>query len=165
MDNEKKPTLKIARGEVVKLKLSDKEPFSSGSNEYNGVDKKWFGYNAVSGSVEYVYFSTEPVHNLIVESGVGANEEFTLELRAVKNKDGQDRSIWYLNGRSIWDYQDDTTPQATSPSEPTQVESNGIKAVSDTIGDLIKRVEVLEGKANISNDQTAYKVDDDAIPF
>lgn len=167
MENEKKPAFKPDKGQQYMVKLDSTQFFSSGSNEYNGVAKKWYGYNLTHDSKEYVYFASESVNDLIVASGIQSKEEFSLELRSVKNSEGQLRSMWYLNGKNKWEYEDGAQPSAPlkSPSQPTQSEASGINSMTNTLDSIIKRIEALESKVNKDDSQVVAKVSDDDIPF
>ena len=116
MDSNKK-SLKIPKGEMVNIKLESLTPFSEGENEWDGVKKKWFGYNLTKGSEEYVYFASDAVHKLFQEAK--PEGEFSLELRSVNNKEGKLRSIWYLNGKNLWQYAEvGEEPASTTAPEP-----------------------------------------------
>ena len=112
MDN--KPTLKIGRGDIVTLKLESNKPFKEGVNDGQYGKKEWFGYNAVvktedqssSREKEHTYFASKSVHEIIQISQIPSDTYFTLELRLDKTKDGNSISVWYLNGKNKFNYQD-----------------------------------------------------------
>lgn len=111
---ENKPTLKIGRGDIVTLKLESNKPFKEGVNDGQFGKKEWFGYNAVvktedqSSSRErgHTYFASKSVHEIIQISQISSDTYFTLELRLDKTKDGNSISVWYLNGKNRFNYQD-----------------------------------------------------------
>lgn len=77
-------------------------------------------------SQEYTYFASQSVHDIIMASQVRAADPFTLELRSERNKEGQQRSMWYLNGKNIYQYQEEVADQVqqntTSESPPSNNE-------------------------------------------
>ena len=109
MSFDKKDTLKIGKNEIATIKLEGNEPFKSGQNTFDGKVSNWHGYNVVKGGIEYTYFASDSVHSLIKEAQ--PRGEFTLELRTVNNKEGQLRSVWYLNGKNIYQFQEQNTIQ------------------------------------------------------
>ena len=112
--SEQKPTLKISKGEVATIKLESLKPFTQGEKEWDGVMKKWFGYNVTKDTAEYVYFTSESVHKLIqIAKPEGV---FSLELRSVNNKEGQLRSIWYLNAKNYWQYEEQNALPDSAPT-------------------------------------------------
>jgi hypothetical protein len=115
-----KETLKINKGDVVHVKLESLRPFKDGENEWDGVKRKWFAYNLTKGSKEFVYFASEAVHKLF--QAAKPEGEFILELRNVKNKDGQLRSIWYLDGMNLWQYEDALKDPSSSPAPAQEKE-------------------------------------------
>ena len=164
--SEQKPTLKIGKGEVVNMKLESLNPFKEGENEWDGVKKKWFGYNVTKGSQEFTYFASEAVHKLIqIAKPEG---EFQMELRTVNNKEGQSRSMWFLNGKNLWQYEDDLKPDTMEVAPQKEVEINPTPVSNPGPGlpddqwkiDIEERLEKLE-KALYSK---TVKTDDD-IPF
>ena len=133
--SEQKPSLKIPKGEIAKIKLVESKPFSQGEKEWDGVAKKWFGYNVTKESSEYVYFTSESVHRLI--QSASPEGEFTLELRSVNNKEGQLRSIWYLDGKNIWQYEEEANPapKVEDNSPPSNVDFDVSKVATDSSKD------------------------------
>ena len=69
-------------------------------------------------SEELTYFASQAVHDLFQEAK--PEGEFILELRSVKNKEGQTRSIWHLDGKNLWQYQSQDSVQ--SPPKQSQPE-------------------------------------------
>ena len=174
---EKKPTLRISKGEIATLKLDKVAPFKEGSNTFDGQSKPWFGYNAVKDGVDYTYFASQSVHDLIMASGIRAAATFTLELRSSHNKEGQLRSMWHLNGKNIYQYQDEDqaansdspptkqiTPDPTPVSQPAPVvQSNSNPDQKSRIMiDLITQVEI-----NLSNANDILKKlkEEASVPF
>ena len=174
---EQKPTLRISKGELATLKLDKVKPFKEGSNTFDGQSKPWFGYNAIKDGVEYTYFASQSVHDLIMASGIRAADPFTLELRSAHNKEGQLRSIWYLNGKNIYQYQDaDQAANSESPPskqitpDPTPVQQPPVVAQPDAnpdqkskiMIDLITQVEI-----NLSNANDILKKlkEEASVPF
>lgn len=170
MNNEMRPQkdpLKIGAGEVVKIKLTSNTPFKEGINTWDGIDKPWFGYNVTKGSEEFAYFASEAVHKLF--QAAKPEGEFILELRAVKNKEGQSRSIWHLDGKNLWKYEEEMQTTNIPGVELTPEKVVDINPVGgrgpDPSGDkwkydVIERLEKLE-KELYNN---TMKTDDD-VPF
>ena len=109
--DQKKPTLNIDRGEVCRLTLESNTPFAEGESENQWGKKAWHGYNVVvEGSegktTEFTLFASDAQHDVIQASGVEGGEFFTLELKAEKNKAGELRSNWYLNGKTKYKYEE-----------------------------------------------------------
>lgn len=165
--NQQKPTLKIGKGELAKIKLGSNTPFKEGENEWDGVKKKWFGYNVTKGTEEMTYFASQAVHDLLQESQ--PEGEFTLELRSVNNKDGQVRSIWHLDGKNLWQYREDNKevqqeeivqdiPEPQTESEPKQTFDGKNKIIEDYVNQI---------DINLSNAQELLKKlkDELVVPF
>lgn len=132
------PTLKIGKGEIAKIKLADLAPFKEGSNEWDGVAKKWFGYNLTKDATEYVYFASEAVHTLIQQAK--PEGEFTLELRSVNNKQGELRSIWYLNGMNLWQYQENNVMDKPQSNE-VNIQAGNNNSWENTIEERLDKLE------------------------
>lgn len=167
MSFDKKDTLKIGKNEIATIKLDGNEPFKSGQNTFDGKVSNWHGYNVVKVkdgvATEYTYFASDSVHYLIKEAK--PRGEFTLELRTVNNKEGQPRSIWYLNGKNMYQYQEqeqtnisqdtvvtpsvnpapDFEPEPGSTENP-QVKQSDIDGKQKILDDYIVQIEI-----NLSN--------------
>ena len=163
--SEQKPTLKIGKGEIANIKLESLTPFKEGENEWDGVKKKWFGYNVTKGSQEFTYFASEAVHKLIqIAKPEG---EFVMELRTVNNKEGQSRSMWFLNGLNLWQYEDnmsdtkEVAPQKDVEVNPAPVSNPGPDLPNDKWKlDVEERLEKLEKALYAKTVET-----NDEIPF
>ena len=157
---KKNKTLKLERGEIANLKLKSENPFSSGSNTYEGQERNWFGYNVFQDGEEYTYFASQAVHDLMKIAGVSAEETFTLELRTERNKEGKTMSIWYLNGKNKWSYEDCLMKPA--PQEEVEVAEPKFTSRDKVAEDWINQINI-----NLSNAQELLKKlkDELTVPF
>ena len=180
MSFDKKDTLKIGKGEIVTIKLEGNEPFKSGQNTFDGKVSNWHGYNVIKDGTEYTYFASDSVHSLIKEAE--PRGEFTLEMRTLNNKEGQPRSVWHLNGKNIYQYQEQdntishnddnntiNTPSIeTAPgvdSNPGSVENPEVKqsdAKARIVNDLINQAEMNLKNASDILKQIKGEID---VPF
>ena len=165
MSFDKKDTLKIGKGEIVTVKLDGNEPFKSGQNTFDGKVSNWHGYNIVKDGVEYTYFASDSVHYLIKEAE--PRGDFTLELRTLNNKEGQLRSIWYLDGKNIWQYEEEANPapKVEDNSPPSNVDFDVSKVATDSSKDkwqydIEERLDKLEKEMYSKTVKT-----DENIPF
>ena len=151
-----KETIKLPRGEVHTISLNEnREPFSTGQNTYEGVQKNWFGYNIKKNGTEYVYFATDATHNIIQASGVTVNQDFTLELRSYKDNDGNPKNAWFLNGKSSWEYNNSDEHKkydTTSVPEPSIDPKKMPMSTEKSLEDRVKALEDWRQECNVDKD-------------
>ena len=161
MDNNDQ--LKIGLGESATIKLVSLDPFSQGVNEFKGQKKPWYGYNVTKGTQELTLFASKAVYDLF--QAAKPEGEFLFEFRSVKNKDGDQRSIWYLDGKNLWQYQEEVTQaeEALAPPEITINTEPDIQSDVDYGKEIVSIKERLV-KLEEWHHKSAVSTDDD-IPF
>ena len=151
-----KETIKLPKGEAHTISLTDnREPFSTGQNTYDGVPSNWFGYNIKKNGTEYVYFATDATHNIIQASGIAINQDFTLELKSYKDDNGNPKTTWFLNEKTVWQYQkgeqksyETTAPQGETVINPKTVPLDDNKSLEDRV----KALEDWRQECNVDKD-------------
>ena len=173
MEYENKETYKIPVSGITEIKLEKNEPFRSGENQYG----HWYGYNIIVGSKDYTLFASPAVHELFQVSNIKNNELFNIEMRKEYNKNGDQVSRWYLNGKHKFQYQDDQDQVSQSVSPPSIVEkapdpepepkpaapsSAALDSKNKILEDLINQVDI-----NLSNAKEILKKikDESVVPF
>ena len=134
---EQNPKLSMKQDVDYYLSLVDTKPFKEGEDNWG---KPWHGYNVIAQvidptdnvrkDVKYTLFASGPVHNLIVASKVKAKELFKIALKSFTTKDGQPRTAWALNDKSLTKWKEDSSMQDKAVEPNTD---NEIKAITDEI--------------------------------
>lgn len=162
---ENKPKFEPGKepGTPFKVKLEATEPFKSGTSQYG----EWHGYNVTVESKEMTWFASSTVKRIVDSSGVEAREEFILELRNFKDKEGNVKKAWYINGKTAWEYEDNG-PGIPIPKQSIEMKDVKPSPVSEpaSLGDaswtlegLNKKIEALEERMD------KCESSEDKIPF
>lgn len=155
---ENKPKFEPGKepGTPFKVKLENTEPFKSGTSQYG----EWHGYNVKVETKEMTWFASSTVKRIIDSSGVSANEEFILELRNFKDSDGNVKKAWYINGKTAWEYEDNTGPGIPTPKESADRPAETFVAEPDKAADLSleQRVSALEKRMDKCESNSEEKI-------
>jgi hypothetical protein len=151
---ESKPKFEPGKepGTPFKVKLEDTKEFWSKEHPKYGWS---FGYNVSVEGIDKTWFASSAVKRIIDKSGVKANQEFILELRNIKDKDGNVKKAWYLDGKTVWEYEDDNETSSFAPLEADPVavnEPEAPKKVDLTIEERLSALEEWRKECSVNKD-------------
>ena len=169
---------KQAQNEITKLKsdhpeksimlVAEKGTMGVGSSRMSGVNNValWTGKKA-SPYIPYVNVApivagTNGISPIFLTT-VGVTGGIGIDLKnwvKKKDSDGNVKKAWYINGKTAWEYEDNTGPGIPTPKESTDRPAETFVAEPDKVADLSleQRVSALEKRMDKCESNSEEKI-------